>query len=119
MNIQSHTINPRRITSGRAALATIALSVIAFGAIVGPASAETKPSASPLKCVGAAEQKAALSYGVQAINSHIAALNARRTAAQSIVRAEIVARIDLRLAEAQARLTKVTTHQANLNTRCP
>ncbi len=119
MNIQSHTINPRRISTGRTALATIALSVIAFGAIVGPAGADTTPPASPLKCVGAADQKAALSYGVQAINSHIAALNARRTAAQGIGRADIVARIDLRLAEAQARLTKVTAHQANLNTRCP
>ena len=119
MNIRSHTINPRRISTGRNALVTVALSVVAFGAIVGPASADTAPSAAPLKCVGAAEQKAALSYGVQAINSHIAALNARRTAAQNIGRAEIVARIDLRLAEAQARLTKVTAHQANLNTRCP
>ena len=119
MNIQSHTINPRRISSVRTAVATIALSVIAFGAIVGPASAETKPSASPLKCVGAAEQKAALGYGVQAINAHIAALNARRAAAQTAGRTDIVARIDLHLAEAQARLTKVTTHQANLNTRCP
>ena len=119
MNLRSHTINPRRISTGRKALVTVALSVVAFGAIVGPASADTAPSAAPLKCVGAAEQKAALSYGVQAINSHIAALNARRTAAQSIGRAEIVARIDLRLAEAQARLTKVTTHQSKLATRCP
>ncbi len=105
----------------RRTFATVAISLLAVGGIVGPAGAQTTATTAkhPLKCVGAVEQKAALGYRVQALNSHIAALNARKAAAQSAGRADLVARIDARLAEAQARLAKVTAHQTALNTRCP
>ena len=92
---------------------------LGLGAVAIPASAQAATT-NPVKCAGAAEHKAAQSARLQAIQSEIAALNARRGAVvASGKKPERLTRIDAHIAQLQARVALVQANQAKFAARCP
>jgi hypothetical protein len=99
------------------ALSLAAASTVGF---VGAASAQAAPSTTnPLKCVGAVEHKQAQSFRLQAAQSELKALQARRAVAVSANKAEAVTRIDARIAKVNAHIAKIQANQAKFAARCP
>ena len=90
--------------------------------IAGIAHADTTPTTkapNPLKCVGAADHKAAQGFRLQALNSELSALNARLAVAQSSNNAAAVARIQGHITKVNERIAQVQANQTKLATRCP
>lgn len=96
-------------------LVAVGASTTAFAADTTPAT--TKPN--PLKCVGAAEHKQAMSLHLQGAQANLAALNLRLTAAQQAANTKATARITARIAEVNARIARIQQRQTTFATRCP
>ncbi len=109
----------------RKTLIALSLSVAAMGFGASSASAQSTPAQStptttnPLKCVGAAEHKQAQALRLQAAESDLAGLQARRAAAVQAGKNEAVARIDARIARVNARIATIKANQAKFAARCP
>jgi hypothetical protein len=99
-----------------ASLTGFAVSAHAADAIK-PAAGEKKTNV--LKCVGAPEKKQAQALRAQALQADLAALNARLAAAQAANKAEVVTKIQARIAKVNTHVTTLQANTAKLATKCP
>lgn len=110
----------RKITAS----ATLALATVAGFSGVAHAADSTAPKTkapkeNTLKCVGAADHKAAQASRLQALQSELSALNARLAVAQSNNNSKAVERIQGNLTKVNARIAEVQANQAKFATKCP
>ena len=94
-------------------------SIVGFAGVAHAEATPTTKAPNPLKCVGAADHKAAQGFRLQAISADLAALNARLAVAQTANNPVAVARIQANIAKANARVAQVQANQIKLATRCP
>ena len=94
-------------------------SIVGFAGIATAESTPTTKAPHPLKCVGAADHKAAQALRLQALSAELSALNARLAAAQAANKPEAVARIQAHIAKVNARIAQVQANQIKLAARCP
>jgi hypothetical protein len=112
------TTHSQRVTR-TALLSLIVLSSFGMGTATAAVSGTVSTQPKATKCVGAAERKQAQALRIQASQSDLAALAARRAAAVSKNNVVRVAKIDKRIAAVNARIVKIQTNQAKLTARCP
>lgn len=107
----------RKLTAG------LTLTVASLTGVASVANAQATTVApkkeNALKCVGAAQHKAAQASRLQALQSELAALNARLAAAQGANNAKAVARIQGNITKVNARIAQVQANQAKFAARCP
>ena len=110
----------RKITAGvTLTLATVAGFSGVAHAVDSTVSSTKAPKENPLKCVGAADHKAAQASRLQALQSELAALNARLAVAQSSNNSKAVERIQGNITKVNARIAEVQANQAKFATKCP
>jgi hypothetical protein len=104
----------------RKSLFALAITTTAiFGGANAASAQSATPTTNPLKCVGAAEHKQAQSLRLQAAQSELAGLQARKTAATAAGNTKAITRIDGRIARVSAHIAKIQANQAKFATRCP
>ena len=105
-----------------AATVIAAASLTGFAGIAhaeGTNTPSTTKAPNPLKCVGAADHKAAQAFRLQALNSELSALNARLAVAQGANNAKAVARIQEHITKVTGRIAEVQSNQAKVAAKCP
>jgi hypothetical protein len=86
--------------------------------VVSNAVSRTK-APNPLRCVGAADHKAAQASRLSAAQSELAALNARLAVAQQVGNARAVERIQRHISRVTGRIAQIQANQIKFALKCP
>jgi hypothetical protein len=105
--------------AGFSAISSIASAESTGGSTVVSNTVSSTKAPNPLRCIGAADHKAAQASRLSAAQSELAALNARLAVAQQAGNTKAAERIQGHITKVTGHIATIQANQAKFATKCP